>query len=100
MTDAQVRAIEPSAHPRKLFDARGLYLHVMPNGGRYWRYNYRFNGKQKTLALGIYPDVPLGKARSRHQEARCQLADGIDPSLNPRELRKSCARASTATVRG
>ena len=64
-----------------------LYLLVAPNGGRYWRYNYRFDGKQKTLALGVYPDVPLEKARARHQVARRLLADGTDPSLLRQALR-------------
>lgn len=81
LTDTQIRNAKPSDRPRKLFDARGLYLHVMPNGGRYWRFNYRFNGKYKTLALGVYPDVSLAKARARLQEARQQLDDGIDPSV-------------------
>lgn len=58
LTDAQVRAAKAGDSPRKLFDERGLYLHVMPNGGKYWRFNYRFKGKHKTLALGVYPDVP------------------------------------------
>ncbi len=74
LTDTQVRSAKPSTRPLKLFDGRGLYLLVKPNGGRYWRYNYRFNGKGKTLALGVYPDVSLVKARARHQEARQLLA--------------------------
>jgi hypothetical protein len=49
--------------PRKLFDVRGLYLRVMPSGGKYWRFNYRFKGKHKTLALGVYPDVSVARAR-------------------------------------
>jgi transposase-like protein len=71
---------------RKIFDGRGLYLLVMPNGGRYWRYNYRFDGKLKTLSLGVYPDVSLDKARARHQVARTILADGVDPSARKRVL--------------
>jgi len=71
---------------RKIFDGRGLYLLVMPNGSRYWRYNYRFDGKLKTLALGVHPDVPLEKARARHQVARTMLAEGIDPSARKRML--------------
>lgn len=51
LTDAQVRGAEPAASPPKLFDERGLYLHVMPNGGKYWFFNFRFKGKHKTLAL-------------------------------------------------
>jgi integrase len=80
LTDIQLRSAKPSACPRKLFDSHGLHLLVMPNGARYWRYNYRFNGKHKTLALGVYPDVGLAKARARHLEARQVLDDGIDPS--------------------
>jgi len=94
LTDTQVRGARPSAHPRKLFDARGLYLHVMPNGGRYWRFNYRFNRKQRTLALGVYPDVSLAKARIRHQDARRQLAEGIDPATEKRASEKCVDRLS------
>jgi hypothetical protein len=64
LTDAQVRAAKAGDSPRKLFDERGLYLHVMPNGGKYWRFNYRFKGKHRTRALGVYLDVPLAKARA------------------------------------
>lgn len=79
LTYSQISSAKPAGKPRKLFDTRGLYLKVMPNGGRYWRFDYQFNGKYKTLALGTYPDVPLARARERHQEARQQLADGVDP---------------------
>lgn len=83
LTKAELRNVKPLRYARKIFDAGGLYLLVAPKGGRYWRYNYRFDGKQKTLALGVYPDVSLAKARARHQEARRKLADGIDPSIRP-----------------
>lgn len=79
LTDSQIRNAKPSDRPRKLTDGRGLYLLLMPNGGRYWRFNYSFNGRSKTLALGVYPDVPLVRARAQHHEARLQLAQGIDP---------------------
>ena len=78
------RGMEPRRFARKIFDGRGLYLLVMPNGSRYWRYNYRFGGKLKTIALGVHPDVSLEKARARHQAARSMLADGIDPSARKR----------------
>ncbi len=58
----------------------GLYLEVTPTGGKLWRYKYRFNGKEKLLAIGKYPDVSLKKAKEKHQKARQQLADNIDPS--------------------
>ena len=79
LTDSQIRSAKASDRPRKLFDSRGLYLQLMPSGGRYWRFNYSFNGRNKTLALGVYPDVSLLRARERHHEARLQLAQGVDP---------------------
>jgi hypothetical protein len=80
LTDSLIRSAKPSQRPQKLSDSGGLHLLVAPNGGRYWRYSYRFNGKQKTLTLGVYPDVRLVQARARHQEARQQLANGVDPA--------------------
>jgi integrase len=79
ISEARVRAAKPAQKTYRLTDARGLYLQVTPTGGRYWRFNYRFDGKQKTLALGTYPDVPLAKARERLEEARRLIADGEDP---------------------
>lgn len=87
LTEKQVRNIKPLRYSQKVTDGRGLYLLVAANGGRYWRYDYRFEDRRKTLALGIYPDVPLDRARVRHQEARSLLARGIDPSVKKRELR-------------
>jgi len=87
LTEKLVKDIKPLRYSRKVTDGRGLYLLLTANGGRYWRYDYRFEDKRKTLALGIYPDVPLDRARARHQEARCLLARGVDPSLRRRQLR-------------
>ncbi|MGQ0430347.1 MAG: tyrosine-type recombinase/integrase [Gammaproteobacteria bacterium] len=89
LTDTQVRAVRPGERPRRLADRDGLYLQVDPNGGRYWRFNYRFKGRQKTLALGVYPDVSLAKARLRLREARELLADGLDPSGRKRAVGKT-----------
>jgi integrase len=80
LTEARVRNAKPSDRPVKIADGGGLYLAVMPNGGRYWRFDYRFVGKRKTLALGTYPDVLLATARARHQDARRDLSQGIDPA--------------------
>jgi len=63
LTDSQIRSAKPSDRPRKLTDARGLYLLLMPNGSRYWRFNYSYSGRSKTLAFGVYPDVSLVRAR-------------------------------------
>jgi integrase len=79
LTDVQTRNAKPKAKPYKLTDGGGLYLLIQPHGARLWRLNYRFHGKQKTLALGKYPDVSLAEARKRQADARQLLADKIDP---------------------
>lgn len=79
LTDTAVRNAKPGDKARKLADEKGLYLLIQPAGGRYWRMDYRFAGKRKTLALGVYPDVKLAGARERRDTARSQLADGVDP---------------------
>lgn len=84
MTPSTAKSLRYS---RKVATGRGLYLLLAPPGGRYWRYDYKFEDKRKTLALGVYPDVPLESARMRHQEAMSLLARGVDPSLEKRRLR-------------
>ena len=79
LTDVVVRSTKPGEKPMKLADGGGLFLLVTPAGGKYWRMKYRFNGKEKLLALGVYPDVSLGDARARRDEAKKLLADGADP---------------------
>lgn len=76
----QINNAKPKDKAYKIADEKGLYLHITPKGSKYWRLKYRFNGKEKLLALGVYPDVTLPKARDKRDEARRQLADGIDPS--------------------
>lgn len=82
LTDTAIRGAKPGAKPVKLFDERGLYLLVTPAGGKWWRFRYRFAGKEKLLSLGIYPDVGLKAARDRRDDARRMVAEGIDPSEN------------------
>lgn len=77
-------------------DGFGMYLLVMASG-KYWRMNYRIDGKQKTLALGVYPDVSLAKARQRRDKAREQLADGIDPGAAKQEAKQARATAQANT---
>ena len=89
LTNAQIRSAKRAQKPWKVADSGGLHLLVAPNGGRYWRYSYRFNGKQKTLALGVYPDVTLAMARSRHQRARQLLADAVDPGAERETSQKT-----------
>lgn len=80
----------------KHFDGGGMYLHVKP-AGKYWRMDYRFSGKAKTLALGTYPEVSLLKARQRRDKARELLADGIDPSTAKKEDKAAKLAASANT---
>jgi integrase len=87
LTDTEVRNAKPGAKPLKLFDGGGLYLEVAPSGGKWWRWKYRFAGKEKRLSLGVYPDVTLKAARERLAESRKLLADGIDPSENRKALK-------------
>ena len=79
LTASAIKSAKPKAKPYKLSDGGGLYLLTKPQG-KYWRYDYRFASRRKTLAVGVYPDVSLAEARKRHQEAREKLAKGIDPS--------------------
>jgi len=81
LTETAIRSAKPRERPYKLFDERGLYLLlVAPTGGRLWRFRYRHGGKEKLVALGAYPDVPLRRAREKRDEAR-RLAGRV--SLTP-----------------
>jgi integrase len=79
LTDTAIKAAKPADKPVKMTDGDGLYLLVHPNGGKWWRFDYRFDGKRKTLSMGVYPDVTLRDARERRDEARRQIANQIDP---------------------
>lgn len=78
LTDTAIRQAKPTDKPVKLTDGGGMHLLVKP-AGRYWRMDYRFEGKRKTLALGVYPDVTLKQAREKREEAKRLLAQGVDP---------------------
>lgn len=80
-----VSRAKPREKPYKLTDERGMYLLVSPNGGRWWRFNYRFDGKNRTLAFGIFPDVSLADARERRDDARRVLAKGMDPAAKRKQ---------------
>lgn len=98
LTDTFIKNAKPKGAKtgEKHADGQGLYLHVK-EAGKYWRMSYRFNGKQKTLALGVYPAVTLAKARQRRDKAREQLADGIDPGTAKREEKQAAAAAAGNT---
>ncbi len=94
LTDTAVRNAQPAGKLQKRADGKGLYLLLAPSGGKWWRFNYRFGGKQKTLSLGVYPDISLKMARERRDEARTLLAQGVDPG----ETRKAQKAARTGQV--
>ena len=79
-------------YPRKVSFGQNLYLLVTPKGGRCWRYRYRFQGREKLISLGCYPDVPMESAWARHQAARQLLALGLDPAGQRKALRQISAR--------
>ncbi len=79
LSDSHIRQANVATKPFKLADGGGMYLLVRPDGSRYWRLDYRFGGKRKTLALGVYPDVSIGEARKKRSEAKALLAEGRDP---------------------
>lgn len=95
LTDTEIRKAKPQDKPYKMADERGMYLQVHTNGGKYWRFDYRFDGKRKTLALGTYPDVTLAKAREKRDEARKLLADGIDPGIHKQTQKRAVIERAT-----
>jgi len=82
LSDIAIRKTKPAEKPTKLTDGGGLYLLLNPNGSRWWRLDYRYGGKRKTLSMGVYPDVGLKDARNRRDEARKLLASDVDPGEN------------------
>jgi hypothetical protein len=86
---------KPRPKTYKLSDAHGLYLEVAPNGSRYWRWKDRFDGKEKRLALGVYPVVTLSKACEEALEARRVLHEGIDPSARKKERERDAKLAAS-----
>lgn len=97
LSDIAIRSAKPQEKPYKLTDGGGLYLMITPNGSRLWRWKYRYGGKEKILAIGPYPAVPLAKARETRDKARGLLVDGIDPSEHKRDARREAALIAANT---
>jgi len=106
LTDTAIRNAKPGPKPYRMFDGGGMYLEVTPAGGKLWRLKYRFGGKEKRLALGAYPEVPLSQgnkdapnypgARQKTFEARTLLAQGVDPGAI-KHARKTAERIAEET---
>ncbi|HEY0232236.1 MAG TPA: Arm DNA-binding domain-containing protein [Dokdonella sp.] len=79
LTAIAARNAKPREKPYKLAAGSGIYLEVMPTGARYWRMKYRYGGKEKRLAFGVFPEVSLSDARDAAEKARAQLRNGLDP---------------------
>src|SRR5262245_1929507 len=91
LSDALIRNSKPKTKPYKISDGEGLFLLITPSGAKYWRLRYFFAGKEKLLALGVYPTVTLADARERRAQARKVLADGKDPGEAKQEAKRLAA---------
>ncbi|OOZ34939.1 tyrosine-type recombinase/integrase [Solemya velesiana gill symbiont] len=96
--DSEIRAAKPRDRQYKLSDGGGLYLLVHPNGGKYWRLDYRLGSKRRTLAIGVYPDKTLQAAREVRRKARQALANGIDPGIQKKAQKAAESDAETFEV--
>jgi len=99
LTDRAIKRAKPSDKPNRRFDGGGLYLEVAPTGSKLWRLKYRFQRKEKRLALGVYPDVGLIEAREERNAAKQLLKQGIDPAARRRE-EKSRETAERLAAKG
>lgn len=94
LKDVTIKNAKPREKAYKLADEKGLYLFIKPNGSKAWRLKYRFLGKEKTLSIGLYPDVSLSEARNARDNARKKLADKVDPGLAKQVSKRSAKEAS------
>ena len=97
LTDTFLRGVKATGKVQKYSDGGGLYLYVSPTGGKLWRMGYRFNGQQKTLSFGAYPAVSLKDARAKREEAKEQLAKGIDPGEHKKAVKAATHAESENT---
>lgn len=97
LTEVAIKKAKPKEKPFKLADGGGLYLEVMPNGSKYWRMKYRFGGKEKRLAFGVYPLISLATAREKTRLAKLELIEGNDPGeiKKQEKLEKKFAASNT-----
>lgn len=88
LNDRQIKNLKPTDKIQKISDGGGLSLVCKPNGGKYWQLNFRFDGKQKTLSIGTYPAISLFEARAAREQAKQQLANGIDPAAAKQQAKR------------
>jgi len=97
LTDIQIRSAKPGEKPIKLTDGNGLFLFVNSKGGKWWRFRFFFDGKEKMLSFGTYPEVSLAQARDKAMEARKQVAAGVNPSENRKAIKKAKTQKNANT---
>ena len=97
LSDARIRALKPKEKPYKQADFDGLYLLLKPNGSKLWRFKYRWQHKERLLALGKYPEVTLADARRKRDNARSLIANGEDPSSVRKDQKARAAEERNAT---
>jgi integrase len=94
LTQVGIRNTKPREKAYKLTDEKGLFLFVTPSGGKYWRFKYRFGGKEKKLAFGVYPEVSLAEAREKRDQARKMVANDVDPGVVKQAARNAVMQAA------
>lgn len=92
LTDTKVRSAKPEAKEYSLVDGDGMFLLIHPNGSKYWRFRFRFGGKQHLMAFGVYPETSLADARQKREEARRLVAAGVDPREHKRAIKVEQAK--------
>lgn len=98
ITDLQIKRARPGSKVRKLPDGGGLYLEILPNGSRFWRFRFRqHSGKESTLSFGPYPEVSLAAAREHRDATRRLIAEGTDPGAHRNQLRREAQAAASNT---
>lgn len=92
LTDTKVRSAKPEEKEYSLVDGDGMFLLIHPNGSKYWRFRFRFGGKQHLMAFGVYPETSLADARQKREEARRLVAAGVDPREHKRAVKEEQAK--------
>jgi hypothetical protein len=97
LTDVKVRSLKARDRQYKIGDGRGLFLVITTNGSKYWRFRYRFVDREKSLAIGVYPDISLAEARDKAHEAHKMLANDIDPGADKQNKKRERRLAAANT---